>query len=307
MSVNPSPPDYDYVAYIDESGDPGLDAVKPLDPAGASEWLVVAAVLIRKENEERARDWIEDIRLQLKSPQLQSVHFRRLRPRWRKELVCDAIAGLPLRCFVVCSNKKNMRGYENPFAEQVPSKNWFYCWLTRVLLEKLTHFVAADSRRRYRMVKRVKIVYSKAGGLSYPQMAAYYEWIRDKRRGNNQFLNWGDLEYETLHSHLLEVREHSADSRLSLPDVVANSFYKACDKYDTGGCDTRFAKQLVKRMAAIPDIPLGQISGYGVKLLPGWEKAKLDEDQQEIFKHFGYPRQWWDDRWAPDPSVPPAF
>jgi hypothetical protein len=35
-------PEYHYVAYVDESGDPGLDTVKPIDPGGASEWLVVA-------------------------------------------------------------------------------------------------------------------------------------------------------------------------------------------------------------------------------------------------------------------------
>jgi hypothetical protein len=307
MSGDPYKPDYDYVAYIDESGDPGLDGIKPLDPNGASEWIVVSAVVIRKVHEVAATKWMEDIRDRLKSPQMQIIHFRRLRPVWRKELVCDAIAKLPIRCFVVCSNKKNMKGHENPFADKVPSQNWFYCWLTRVLLERVTHFVAADSRKRYGIVKRVKIVYSRAGGLSYAQMAAYYEWIREKRRNNNQFLNWGDLDYDTLHSSLLEVRAHSSDVRLSLPDAVANSFYKACDKYDTGACDVTLAKRLVKRMAAVPDKPRGQISGYGVKLLPGWVKAELDADQQEMFLYFGYPKQWWDNRRAPDPFVPQAF
>jgi hypothetical protein len=304
MTSDPQIPDYEYVAYIDESGDQGLQKVKPLDPDGSSEWLVVSGVVIRKEYEEAASKWIADIRDKLKSPQLRVIHFRKLKPRWRKETVCTEIAKLPIRCFVICSNKKNMKGYVNPFAEQVPSQNWFYCWLTRVLLEKVTHFVASDSRARFGGVRRVKIVYSKAGGLSYPQMAAYYEWIREKRRNDNQVLFWGDLEYDTVHSRLLEVRDHKDDARLTLPDVVASAFYKACDKHDTGGCDVTFAKSFVKRMGATPDKPKGQISGYGMKLLPGWKKANLDTNQQEIFTYYGYPRQWWDDRWAPDPFAP---
>jgi hypothetical protein len=304
MVGDPYNPDYDYVAYIDESGDQGLQKVKPLDPDGSSEWLIVSGVVIRKENEAIASQWVRHIIEKLDSPQLRSLHFRKLDPPWRKETICREIAALPLRSFVVCSNKKNMRGYENPFAAQVPSQNWFYCWLTRVLLEKITHFVAADSRQRFGAVRRVKLVYSRAGGLRYGQMAAYYEWIREKRRNDNQVLFWGDLEYETVHSLLLEVRHHRDEPRLALADAVASAFFRACDKRDTGACNTAFATLLAPRMAATPDRKGGTVAGYGVKLLPGWKKAAHDRDQQEIFRHFGYPKQWWDNRWAPDPFVP---
>ena len=37
-----------YVAYIDESGDTGLGLVKkPDDPRGATEWLVLAALVVK--------------------------------------------------------------------------------------------------------------------------------------------------------------------------------------------------------------------------------------------------------------------
>ena len=220
--------------------------------------------------------------------QLATIHFRKLRTHGRKETVCREMANLPLRCFVVCSNKKNMKGHDNPFAGKVPSQNWFYRWLTRLLLERVTHFVAEDSRKRFGAVRRVKLVYSKAGGLRYPQMAAYYEWLRDKNRNDNQFLKDGDLVYETIHSSLLEVRDHNADARLTLPDAVASAFYKACDKYDMGACDISFAKLLAKKMGAIPDMPKGQISSYGVKLMPGWLTANLDADQKGVFTYYGY-------------------
>jgi hypothetical protein len=50
MSADPNTPDYDYVAYIDESGDQGLQKVKPLDPDGSSERLVVSRLAIRKKS-----------------------------------------------------------------------------------------------------------------------------------------------------------------------------------------------------------------------------------------------------------------
>jgi hypothetical protein len=39
MAQNPQ--EYHYVAHIDEAGDDGLKAVKPLSKPGASEWLTL--------------------------------------------------------------------------------------------------------------------------------------------------------------------------------------------------------------------------------------------------------------------------
>ena len=39
--------EYGYIAFIDEAGDPGLNRVRPIDENGASEWLVLSAVVMR--------------------------------------------------------------------------------------------------------------------------------------------------------------------------------------------------------------------------------------------------------------------
>jgi hypothetical protein len=87
---------------------------------------------------------------------------------------------------------------------------------------------------------------------------------------------------------------HLEREGLQLADAVAAAFFKACDKHDTGACDPQFAKLLRDRMAREPDNHSGRISGFGVKLLPSFAKARLDPDQAEIFRHYGYPGQWWD-------------
>ncbi|MES2032655.1 MAG: DUF3800 domain-containing protein [Pseudomonadota bacterium] len=290
--ADPSAPlDYDYVAYIDESGDPGIRRVKPIDSPGSSEWMMVSAVVIAADREAEVTGWMADLTASMNSRQMRDIHFAKLNPA-RKLMACEHVARLPVRGFVVASNKQNMKGWRNPFAEAIPSDNWFYCWMTRLLLERVTHYVKRKSLREYGEVRRVKLVFSERGGLSYSQLNAYYQWLRYK--GDNQVLTLGNLEYDTIHMRLLEVHNHLAHDGLKLPDIVASAFFKAADHHDTGACDPTFALALKPRMAACP---AGQISGYGVKLMPGYGKLRdrTRPDQLVIFKKYGYPSQWWAD------------
>jgi hypothetical protein len=45
MSDLTKPPEYYYVACIDEAGDPGIRRVRPHDPNGGSEWLTLGCSL----------------------------------------------------------------------------------------------------------------------------------------------------------------------------------------------------------------------------------------------------------------------
>jgi hypothetical protein len=241
-------PDYHYVAYIDESGDPGIRKVKPLDRPGSSEWLIVSAVVVAASREPEVADWVAELTASMNSRQMRDLHFQKLSPA-RKLLACAYLAERPVRCFVVASNKQNMRGWKNPWAEKIPSDNWFYCWMTRLLLERVTHWVKCRSLADHGAAKRVKLVYSERGGLSYGQLNAYYQWLRNK--GDNQFLTLGNLEYETIDMRLMEVLNHAGHDGLKLPDIVASAFFKAADVHDTGGCDPTFARALRPPSCAI--------------------------------------------------------
>jgi hypothetical protein len=291
MQDSADTPKYDYIAYIDEAGDDGLKAVKPRSFPGSSEWLVLSAVVIRAENESKVAGWVNNIRSGFRSNQARALHFVDLYDA-TKIAVCKKIANLDVRCFAVASNKKNMQGYTNPDASKIPSQCWFYCWMTRVLLERVTHFVLDRSIKDHGTPRFLRVEYSARGGLKYNQMMAYYEWLRMKRA--NPFLPWGRICFDVLHVNLLRVYPHLEREGLQLADTVASAFFKACDKHDTGACDPQFAKLLSGRMARDPDNHTGKVSGYGLKLLPSFSKAKLDPDQAEIFRHYGYPSQWWD-------------
>jgi hypothetical protein len=183
LSVFPDAPDHEYVAYIDEAGDPGINRVRPIDNNGGTEWITISAVLVRKPNFTKVPHWVADIVKDIGITQRRDLHFRDLTPA-RKARVCKMVSDLPIRLFVVASNKKNMRGYTNERAAKVMSNQWFYNWLVRVLIERITHFVERDSVERYGSLRLVKFEFSQRGGHSYSQTAAYHELLRMQSRAD---------------------------------------------------------------------------------------------------------------------------
>ncbi|WP_347272072.1 hypothetical protein [Sphingomonas sp. CARO-RG-8B-R24-01] len=266
--------------------------------------MIVSAAVIPAEFEPDVQVWITELMKLIGSQQLRDIHFQKLRPD-RKALVCSYIAQKRVKLFVVASNKQNMQGYTNPKASNIPSNSWFYCWLTRVLLERVTDFVHAASMRKYGEPKLMKLEYSERGGLSYSQMHAYYEWLRLKSASGAVplYIPWGNLEWSVMHRDLMTVFNHKERDGLKLPDIAASAFFKALDIHDTGACDPAFAKLLAPAMARSPERKL--TCGYGVKLLPNWrtlDRFAVPEPQREILRYYGYPGpQWWQKVVEPGP------
>ena len=235
----------------------------------------------------------------MNSPQMQDLHFTSLTDN-RKTLACAMLAEKHVKLFTIISNKQNLQGYRNPFAAQMtallPQDNWFYCWMTRVLLERVTDFVAKNSERKFGDVRRVKLVYSERGGLRYSQMHAYYEWINMKSVGGKVplFLPWGYVDFRCLHRDLLSVYQHKELPALKMPDITSSAFFRAVDVLDVPQRDASFAKLLKPRIAADPISRM--IAGYGVKLMPNMrtlDKYRVPSEQREILRYYGYPQQWW--------------
>ena len=293
------PPSYDYVAYIDESGDPGLNKVKPRTANGASEWFIVSGALIPAEVEPEVEGWVAGMMDAMNSHQLQDIHFAKLNDN-RKTLLCTMLAEKHVRLFAIISNKQNMQGYKNPFAAQMtqllPQDNWFYCWMTRILLERMTDYVAKNSAKKLGRPGKIRLEYSERGGLRYSQMHAYFQWIHMKSVGGKVplYIPWGFVDFTALHPQLMHVYSHRERPGLKLPDIVASAFFRAVDMYDTKARDASFAKLLAPKMAQCPDSKM--VAGYGVKLMPNiktLDRFNVSADQREILHHYGYPNQWW--------------
>lgn len=206
------------MAYIDESRDDGLRRVRPLYKDGSSEWLVLSALVVKADKDRELVPWVREIRGRLKQVQRPDIHFRDLRPE-NKRLVCGDIAKLPVRCFAVMSNKKNMQGYQNPRAATVPARNWFYCWMIRLLLERVTHYCAHRTKRDWGESRCVRFVFSTRGGMSYPQFRAYLFWLRKHSRAGTQYLTRGDLNWSVVDIDGVQVFDHSQRAGLQPPTL----------------------------------------------------------------------------------------
>lgn len=297
MSIQDIPPPYSYVAYIDEAGDPGIETVRPCDPHGASEWLVIGAVLIEAANEADAVTWRNHI-IRASSIRSPTLHFRNLE-EWQKLLVCQSLATFPLNVFAMLSNKKNMRGYTNPRAaargNALTSKQTFYNFCLRLILERITDCVLRHSTRVYGEPRFVKIVFGKRGGHSYGHTFAYNDILKQQNRSRTTWLKKRELKWQVIHRLLQEAALTEEIAGLQLADIVASSFYQAVDILPPTIWNPANAKWLRPRVAK----EAGLYEEYGVAFqpFPFMTQAKLLPQQKEIFEFYGFNTRDFDVPW----------
>ena len=129
-------PSYEYVAYIDEAGDLGLGALAARGVrTGASEWFVLAGVVVSRANEMNVRTWHQEMLEATRGKQLagqrQTLHFRDLN-EVHKSFVCETLASKPMRCFVVCSHKKSLTTWRpTNNLVRMNNRDWYYNSMSR--------------------------------------------------------------------------------------------------------------------------------------------------------------------------------
>lgn len=282
-------PEYGYVAYIDEAGDPGLKRVRPIGENGASEWLVLSAVVIRAKREPDIVGWTQSLVSSLGIRQRRDLHYRHLSPT-RKLVAGEQIARLPLRAFAICSNKKNMRGYVNPRAAKMPSQQWFYNWCVRLLLERVTAFCASRTIEDHGKRLPIKIEFSERGGHSYSQTSAYHYYLRHQQQGGVVYLKTREPDTGMLNWDLMRAFPHGERAGLQLADFVASAFYQAIDCLGPGQWDTGPAEKLYPIIAS----ENGHRKNFGAALFPSrWWDAGLTPEQEQIFRFYGYDFARW--------------
>ncbi|MEY9755848.1 DUF3800 domain-containing protein [Bradyrhizobium yuanmingense] len=271
-----------YVAYIDESGDDGVASVRPVDPNGASEWFVLSALVVRVEAQ-RETVWVRDILKQVRLEQRRTLHFQPL-DDWRRTLVCSKIAELPVRCFAVVSNKANMHGYRNRRAEAASvtaGRTWFYWWMTRLLLERVTDFCEQRSYRDYGEPRLVRLEFARRKGLRYGHLQAYLCWLRMQSKADALFLRRGDLKWSVVDPvNQIAAIDNSERAGLQLSDSIASAFYQAVSGPSP---DIAPAVALKPRMARGRN---GEIFEYGLKLMPDNFLRRSTAEQRQIFDHY---------------------
>jgi hypothetical protein len=286
-----------YVLYVDESGDDGYSKVWPIDADGASEWLVLAGVLVRVDNHLNPVQWIRDFRRGIKGAQRPDLHFYSLSDEKRLE-ACEFIASQPVRCFAVISNKRNMRGFRNRRAERWDTRNPLYNWMLRILLEKASRYCALRSVADYGEMRGMRVEVAARGGVSLARIKVYLYRLRNQSRMGRLWVSQDDIAWACFDERQMEVFPAEKRAGIQLADTVASAFGKAVDVRN-GPADPKYADALMRVMPMYN----GRRAEFSVKLMPGPPKiwaAGLTDQHVAFFERCGYEREFL---MGPDPRL----
>jgi hypothetical protein len=290
-----------FVAYIDESGDTGLEQVKkPDDPKGATEWLVLSALVVKIEHDSQMVRWVNDVQSEFTSKRT-DLHFNKLLD-FKKPLVCSALAKKDCKAFVVMSNKKNIEKYRN--ARLDPSnKSWIYWFLARLLLERVTEYchkqspVVAGSNSN-----KLRIIFSRRGGLMYQDFSDYLWKLYWQRDSDELVLNYRQITWPVIDHDEIFVFDHVKYAGLQLADVIAGAFYQAVEQNRGGAlaCEPTCAK-LLKPILYYKG--WNWYLGNGVKAMPALHEMNLTEPQKALFNAYGAKARDWQKKECAGPRL----
>ena len=223
---------HSYVAYIDESGDDGLGVTfRAPGVQGASNWLVISAYIVRQSLDLQCVAWRDEILKGLPNKKTRELHFADLN-HGQKLFAAQCVAQKSARAISILSNKTTIAsGVYN-------DKNQLYFYLTRHLIERIS-WLCRDHRFDSKSKEgngKVKIIFSRRGGMSYPDFKAYM--LRLKADPTVQ-IHWPVIDIDEI-----EAKDHSTRAGLQLADVIASAFGAAVELDNFGNCERRYAETL---------------------------------------------------------------
>lgn len=259
---------YSYIAYIDESGDDGLTNFRaPGVRGGASFWLVISACVYRFSSDWRSIEWRNEILKQMPDKRSKILHFVQLN-HGQKVAAVQYLAKQRIRAINIIANKAVIPDgiYKD--------KNQLYFYLTRYLIERLS-WLCRDYRRLVRDGNgRVKIIFSRRGGMSYDGFKAYLLRLRDDEEVR---IHWPVIDIDGVEAH-----DHSRRAGLQLVDAIASAVAAGIEPNFYGNCESRYA-ELLKPI--IYERNKNYLS-YGMKAYPWFHELELTDEQKRFVKLF---------------------
>lgn len=285
-----------FTLYIDEAGDEGISRVRPQDKDGASEYFVLAGVLIQSHRVKELNAHVNNMQSVANLPAGSEIHFRDLS---RDEQLAMVRSAAEFRAGLLCvaSNKRNIRGYRNLRVEAsiletkrngkiAPQKyNWFYNNTVRYLLEAASKECARWSSPIRSRRSKIDVVFSLRKEFSYTQMTAYLEYLRTKG-GSEPFNNLHNIDWSVMSPYLVRAEKAKDVLGLQFADCVASAVYRAIDEDWFGQTVPEYLELLGPKFLKGAGNETAQ--GHGFKLLPKSFTAPLTAAQKRALRAVGY-------------------
>lgn len=244
--------DYGFVAYIDESGDPGCTG--PFRPSpgagGQSHFLTIAAYIVPKDYSRTLVEARDRIRNEIKPRAVRrDLHFADLGHE-QKARFCQ-VFGEMAGCITALIIGKAHFPERERFQKECAQLYWYAC---RVVVERIswygdTHGDTADR-------KRVKIEFSDRGGTPVEDFRGYLRNLR----GVDTQIRWGSINEELVESY-----GHEQRAGLQFADCAASALTWGVEPQKFGLTEPRYGLSLHPRLYRYRN---GKVKGYGIKTWP---------------------------------------
>lgn len=263
---------HSFLAFIDESGDDGLQKYRePGGDGGASSWLVLSAAVFRKTSSLDAVSWRNEISERMPERKGKTLHFAHLNHS-QKLVAAQVLSQKPLRTVSVVAAKR-------PIPDGIyTQKNQLYFYMARYLIERIS-WLCRDMRRRVPDGDgRVAITFSRRGGMSYENFQAYLRGLQGATDRDVR-IHWPVIDIEAVRAE-----DHSRNASLQIADAVASSVASAVEPDKYGNTEARYAQTLLP----VTYRHRGNIMSYGIKVVPKPEACQLTGDQRTFFESCGW-------------------
>ena len=261
---------YSYIAYIDEAGDDGLSDVyrEPGQQGGRSKWFIISALVMRYRYDLEAVSWKKDIVKDI-NYKSKNLHFCKLKHE-QKVIVSEKISSFPVRGI-------NIIDYKPMVPKEIYiNKNKYYFYLSRYLIERIS-WLCRDMRRIVPEGDgRVKIIFSRRGGLQYSDFKSYMERLKDNIDNR---IYWPVIDIDGINA-----LDHSKLAGLQLVDALASGVASGLELNYYGTTEYRYA-EILKRI--IYNKNYNYLS-YGMKFLKSIKELypNLTESQKRMINLF---------------------
>lgn len=258
---------HSFIAYIDESGDDAIN--KHNDKNGSSHWFVLSAFIVRASRDIELPKIRTDILKQL-GINRQDLHMNLIRKQDNKRYVAKCISEIPSRYISIISNKYSI--IHSKRKDLYDEKNTYYNYMGRYLIERISWCCSKLRRGVPEGNGKVKIVFSKRGGMSYSHFREYLEKLKTEKDSN---INWNVIDIDCI-----DAKAHSERAGLQIADVIAYSLFKSVELNKFEMIDTSFAQKLKNNTFNVN----GKYIGYGIKIIPHIEDIPEKEKPTELLE-----------------------
>lgn len=260
---------HSFNVYIDESGDDGMENFRaPGRDGGASKWLVIGCCIVRASRDLDLVQLRDDIKKECKpGSNKREIHFKDFNHAQRRR-ACQILSEKALRFSCVLGLKDATE------AQAFKEKNQLYFYLTRFLIERVSWF-CRDYRTQVKEGDgRAKIVFSRRGGMSYPD---FQEYLRNLKENHETQIHWPVIDIEGV-----EAADHSRLAALQIADCGVSAVASAIEPDKFGNVEGSYISELSGNIYSRN----GNYLSYGLKSLPNLDLANLNSDQAAIFQKF---------------------